>query len=79
VATPTVGKREDKLPLERALRALEDVHKSLKELSNTDTVATNNALNAEIKTVRRKARKLRKRTTALAGLWDRTFETHSWN
>jgi hypothetical protein len=78
VATPTViGKREDKLPLERALRALEDVHKSLKEFSNTDTVATNNALNAEIKTVRRKARKLRKRTTALAGLWDRTFETHS--
>jgi hypothetical protein len=78
VATPTtIGKREDKLPLERALRALEDVHKSLNEFSTTDTVAKNNVLNAEIKTVRHEARKLRKRATALAGLWDRTFETHS--
>jgi hypothetical protein len=77
VATPTtIGKREDKLPLERALRALEDVHKSLNEFSKTDTVAKNNVLNAEIKTVRHKARKLRKRATALAGLWDRTFKTH---
>jgi hypothetical protein len=72
-----IGKREDKLPLERALRALEDVHKSLKEFSQTDTVAKNNALNAEIKTVRHKAKKLRKRATALAGLWDSTFETCS--
>jgi hypothetical protein len=40
VATPTtIGKREDKLPLERALRALEDVHKSLNEFSKIDTVA----------------------------------------
>jgi hypothetical protein len=28
-----VGKREDKLPLKRAQRALEDVHASLKEFS----------------------------------------------
>lgn len=72
----TIGKREDKLPLERALRALEDVHKSRKEFSMTDTVAKNGALNAEIKTVRHKVRKLRKRATALVGLWDRIFDTH---
>jgi hypothetical protein len=78
VETPaTIGKREDKLPLDRALRALEDVHKSLKEFSQTDTVAKNNALKAETKTVRHKVRKLRERATALAGLWDRTFETDS--
>jgi hypothetical protein len=35
-------------------------------------------LNAEIKTARHKARNLRKRATASAGLWDRTFETYSW-
>jgi hypothetical protein len=51
-------------------------HKSLNEFSKTDTVAKNNASNAEIKTARHKARKLRKRATALVGLWDRTFETH---
>lgn len=62
----------------RALRALEDVHKSLNEFSKIDTVAKNNALNAEIKTARHKDRNLRKRATASAGLWDRTFETYSW-
>jgi hypothetical protein len=71
---PTIGKREDKLPLERALRALEDVHKSLKEFSRKPSVVENAALNAEIETVRHKAKKLRQRTTELAALWDRTFE-----
>ena len=37
-------KREDKLPLERALRALEDLHKSLKEFSKVDSVAGNTDL-----------------------------------
>jgi hypothetical protein len=41
------AKREDKLPLERALRALEDLHKSLKEFSKTDSVVGNVELNAE--------------------------------
>jgi CCR4-NOT transcriptional regulation complex NOT5 subunit len=78
VTTPAKSaKREDKLPLERALRALEDVHKSLKEFSKTDTVSKNEMLNAELKTVRHKAKRLRDRATALASLWDRTFETHS--
>jgi hypothetical protein len=69
-----MGKREDKLPLERAIRALEDVHKSLKEFSKQDSVAENVALSMEVKTVGHKAKKLRKLTMALAALWDRTFE-----
>jgi hypothetical protein len=68
------ARREDRLPLERALRALEDVHKSLKEFSKTDTVATDDALSAEIQKVRHKAKKLRKLATAWAGLCDRAFE-----
>jgi hypothetical protein len=67
-----MGKREDKLPLERAIRALED--KSLKEFSKQDSVAENVALSMEVKTVGHKAKKLRKLTMALAALWDRTFE-----
>jgi len=63
-------KREDKLPLERALRALEDAHRSLKKFSATGSVAANGALHAELDIVRRKARKLRKRTKALESLWE---------
>jgi hypothetical protein len=66
--------REDKLPLERALRALEDVHKSLKDFSKQRSVIENIALNEMVKTTRHKAKKLRKLTTELASLWDRTFE-----
>ena len=69
-----IGKREDKLPLERALRALEDVHESLKQFSQQDSVCENEALNAGVKTLRHKAKKLRKLTAELASLWDRTFE-----
>jgi hypothetical protein len=69
-----IGKREDKLPLERALHALEDVHMSLKEFSKKDSVAENAALNAIVETARQKTKKLRKLTTELATLWDRTFE-----
>jgi hypothetical protein len=55
VATPAKSaKREEKLPLERALRALDDVHQSLKEFSNT--VTDNDAIAAELKTVRHKAK-----------------------
>jgi hypothetical protein len=63
-------KREDKLPLERALRALEDARQSLKKFSATESVAANDALHAELRIVRHKARKLRKRAMALASLWD---------
>jgi hypothetical protein len=78
VATPAKSaKREDKLPLERALRALEDVHQSLKEFSATDTATNNEAFATELKTVRHKAKKLRKRANTLAGLWDRTFEANN--
>jgi hypothetical protein len=69
----SIGKREDKLPLERALRALEDMHKSLKEFSKTDSVVGNADLKAEAENVRAKAKKLCKRSEALAALWDRTF------
>jgi hypothetical protein len=68
------AKREDKLPLERALRALEDLHKSLKEFSKTDSVVGNAELNAEAGNVRDKAKKLRSRSEALAALWERTFK-----
>ena len=70
------SKREDKHTLERALRALEDVHKSLKEFSKTDTIASNDAFAAEVKSVRHNAKKLRKRANTLALLWDRNFETN---
>jgi hypothetical protein len=76
VATPAKSaKREDKLPLERALRALEDVHRSLKDFSKTDTVEKNHVFAAELKIIRHKARKLRKHANELAGLWDRSFAT----
>jgi hypothetical protein len=68
------AKREDKLPLERALRALEDLHKSLKEFSKMDSVVGNVELNAEAGNVRDKAKKLRRRSEALAALWERTFK-----
>jgi hypothetical protein len=68
------AKREDKLPLERALRALEDLHKSLKEFSKTDSVVGNAELNAEAGNVRDKAKKLHRRSEALAALWERTFK-----
>jgi hypothetical protein len=68
------AKREDKLPLERALRALEDLHKSLKEFSKTDSVVGNAELNAEAGNVRDKAKKLRRRGEALAARWERTFK-----
>jgi hypothetical protein len=75
VATPTNSpQREDKLPLERALRALEDVHKSLKEFSKQRSVAENAALTALTKTTRHKAKKLRKLTTELAFHWDYTVK-----
>lgn len=69
-----IGKREDKLPPERAMRALEDVHQSLKEFSKQESVAENAALNAIVRNTRHKAKKLRNMTTELASLWDRTFE-----
>jgi hypothetical protein len=68
-------KREDKLPLERALRALEDVRRSLKQFSATESVLGNDALNAELKIMRHKARKLRKHAMALGRLWDRDAQS----
>jgi hypothetical protein len=70
-------KREDKLPLERALRALEDARTSLKKFSATDSVAENDSLKAQLKIVRRKAGKLRKRAMALGSLWDQDAEGSS--
>jgi hypothetical protein len=67
------AKREDKLPLVRALRALEDVHQSFKEFSSTDSATNNDAFAADLKTVRHQTKRLRKRTTALAALRERTF------
>jgi aminoglycoside phosphotransferase (APT) family kinase protein len=78
VATPAkFAKREDKLPLERALSALEDVHQSLNEFSKADSAAKNDEFATALKSFRHKAKKLRKRAKVLAGLWDRTFEMNS--
>jgi hypothetical protein len=56
------------------MRALEDVHQSLKEFSATEAVTNNDAIAAELKTVRHKAKKLRKRANSLAALCDHMFE-----
>jgi hypothetical protein len=48
----------------------------LKEFSTTDTVTNNDAVAAELKTLRHKAKKLRKPANTLAGLWDRTFKSN---
>jgi hypothetical protein len=78
MATPAKSaKREDKLPLERALRALEDVHASLKQFAKQPSVTENAALNALLKNTRHKTKKLRKMATELALLWDHTFEDKS--
>jgi hypothetical protein len=78
MATPAKSaKREDKLPLERALRALEDVHASLKQFAKQQSVTESAALNAIVKTTRHKTKKLRRLTTELASLWDHTFEDKS--
>jgi hypothetical protein len=68
-----IGKLEDKLPLDRALRALEDVHQSLKEFAKKESVAENVALSAGVKTIRHKAKKLRNQTAELAEVWNRIF------
>jgi hypothetical protein len=69
-----IGKLEDKLPLERALRALEDVRKSLKEFATKESVTENVALSAGVKTIRHKAKKLRKHIAELAEVWNRNFQ-----
>jgi hypothetical protein len=69
-----IGRRDDKLPLERALRALGDIHVSLKEFSKQESVAGNAVLKANVKTVRQKAKKLPRLSAGLAALWDSTFD-----
>jgi exonuclease VII small subunit len=63
-------KREDRLPLERALRALEDAQKSLKKFSKTDVTLSNPTLKEGVRLTRHKLKKLRKRGAALVKLWD---------
>jgi hypothetical protein len=63
-------KREDGLPLERAVHALEDINQSLKKFSTTDSVATSDTFAAGLKRFRHKAKKLRKRANKLAVLWE---------
>jgi hypothetical protein len=70
-------KQEDKLPLERALRALEDARQSLKKFAATVSVAENEALHEELRIVRHKAKKLRERAMALVSLWDQNAQSNS--
>jgi hypothetical protein len=68
---PAKSKREDKLPLERALRALEDVYQKLKEFSATDSVANNDAFAAKGPTQRQEIPQAR---DCFGSMWGRTFD-----
>jgi predicted short-subunit dehydrogenase-like oxidoreductase (DUF2520 family) len=57
-------KREDKLLLERALRALEDVDQSLKEFSAT----------ASLRSSERATQRSNFASAIVGALWDRTFD-----
>jgi hypothetical protein len=63
-------KQEDRLPLERALRALEDAQTSLKQFSKTDAALSSPTLKEAVRLTRHKLKKLRKRGVVLAKLWD---------
>jgi hypothetical protein len=61
--------QEDALPLQRALRALEDARKSLKTFSRTESVEHDPALAASLDALRRKVRKARKLGKQVASRW----------
>jgi hypothetical protein len=62
-----------KLPLERALRALENLHKSLNEFAKADSVAGNAELKAEAENIRAKGQEAAQAEPRTGYLWDRNF------
>jgi hypothetical protein len=69
--TPAKSKREDKLPLERALRALEDVNQSLKKFPGR--MANNDAFVAECKRSAQKQETPQTRDS-VGNIMDRTLD-----
>jgi len=61
--------KEDALPLQRALRALDDARKSLKAFSRTQSVEADASLATSVKSLRRKIRKAHKLGKQVAGRW----------
>jgi hypothetical protein len=67
--------REDALPLQRAMRALDDAKKSLKAFSQTRSVETDPSLATSVEALRRKVKRARKFGKDVASRWtaDATF------
>jgi hypothetical protein len=63
--------QEDRLPLERAMLALEDAKKSLELFSATTSVESNSDLAEAAASMRQKLKKLRSRGRKLTALWSR--------
>ena len=61
--------KEDVLPLQRALRALDDAHRSLKQFSQTGSVGGDAALSESVLQLRGKVKKVRKRAREIAERW----------
>jgi hypothetical protein len=69
--------QEDRLPLERALRALEDAKTSLKTFARKTSVKNNPALQQSVKDVRHRLKKVIKRSAMICDTWDgRVKSTH---
>jgi hypothetical protein len=62
--------QEDRLPLERALRALEDARTSLKAFGQKTSVKNNPALQQSVKDVRHRLKKVIKRSATICDTWD---------
>ena len=61
--------KEDILPLQRALRALDDAKSSLKQFSQTGSAEASHALAASVDDLRRKVKKARKLGQEIAQRW----------
>jgi hypothetical protein len=61
--------KEDVLPLQRALRALDDAKRALKQFSQTGSVEADSALSESVERLRGKVKKSRNRARAIAERW----------
>jgi hypothetical protein len=61
--------KEDVLPLQRALGALDDAKRSLKHFSQTDSVKADPALVESVDRLRSKVKKARNQTRTIAQRW----------
>jgi len=61
--------KEDILPLQRALRALDDAKRALKQFSKTGSAEADPALSESVKLLRGKVKKARNRARTIAQRW----------